>query len=94
MAGTADSRTSHRQTGADDTPAQRQVLVAYAARPCGLSLTLAELGTGAGTEAGDPGLAMLRIGEGCVTLEIPSGDGRPSLLAWDPAEVDWAALVA
>ncbi len=35
---------------------------------------------------------VLRIGDGCITLELPTVDGRVSRLAWDPAEVDLADL--
>ncbi len=35
---------------------------------------------------------VLRIGEGCITLELPAVDGRISRLAWDPDEVDLADM--
>lgn len=35
---------------------------------------------------------VLRIGDGCITLELPTVDGRVSRLAWDPDEVDLADL--
>lgn len=36
---------------------------------------------------------VLRV-DAVITLEIPMIDGRPAVLAWDPAEVDWDALSA
>ncbi len=32
---------------------------------------------------------LLHISDACITLELPAPDGRPSVLAWDPCEVDW-----
>ncbi len=49
-------------------------------------------GEGTGNQYRSDGL--LRIGDSCVTLELPTIDGRTSILAWDPAEVTWESMVA
>lgn len=37
---------------------------------------------------------VLRVSAAVITLELPMADGSTSVLAWDPAEVDWDSLVA
>lgn len=72
----------------------RQVRVSYG--PEGRGLTLAPAIEGPvpseveSTTAPDPVNGVLRIGDGCVTLELPMPDGATSVLAWDPAEVGLA----
>lgn len=62
----------------------KRVHVSYGAEGTGLALALSET-----AEDGD---GVLRITDACITLEIPTTDGVPSVLAWDPAEVSWDAV--
>lgn len=68
------------------TLGSRSVRVSYVRTGFGLALSLD------GEADGQPG--VLNVGEGCITLEMPVVDGRPAVLAWDPAEVDWDSMVA
>jgi len=73
----------------------RRVRVSYVPKGFGLALVVdtgAEDGEDPSDGAGEQGL--LRVGEACVTLEIPRPDGRPSVLSWDPAEVGWDPVIA
>lgn len=43
----------------------------------------------------DGGDGLLTVGDtGVTTLELRKGDGWPSVLVWDAAEVDWESLRA
>ncbi len=68
-------------TGGAET---KRVRVSYRSEGAGLALSLAD--------SVDVTDGVLRITDACVTLEIPTTDGRPSMLAWDPAEVSWDAV--
>jgi hypothetical protein len=47
---------------------------------------------GPGLDGGD---GVLTVGDtGVTTLELRRGDGSPSILVWDAAEVDWDSLRA
>ncbi len=77
----------------------KKVRVSYVPTGHGLALTIADVEerTVDGVVAGDGGDGedgVLRVTDACVTLEFPMSDGRTSMLAWDPAEVDWNELVA
>lgn len=81
----------------------KKVRVSYVPTGHGLALTIAEVrrrpryrrskshDLAASPEATD---GVLRVTDACVTLELPMVDGRTPVLAWDPAEVDWEAMVA
>lgn len=79
----------------------RKVRVSYEPRGFGVALALSDTGEhlNDGAEAhpeeqsaGPDQDGVLRIGDACVTLELPTSDGRVSMLAWDPAEVPWASI--
>ena len=62
----------------------KRVHVSYSADDAGLELAL--------SESAEDGDGVLHITDACITLEIPTIDGVPSVLAWDPAEVSWDAV--
>jgi hypothetical protein len=65
----------------------KRVRVSYESTGHGLALMIAGPDTAATDDRYQDG--VLRISDACVTLELPAADGRASVLAWDPAEVDW-----
>lgn len=62
--------------------------VSYVPRGFGLALVIDE-SEDHGTDEVD---GVLRVSDAVVTLEMPTVDGRPAVLAWDPAEVNWDAV--
>ncbi len=92
---------------AGQSSAEQHVRVGYQFRDFGLALVI---GRSAADRSGDghrccdevtpcprnlmeASDAVLRVG-GTVRLEFETADGRPTVLAWDPAEVNWSALAA
>jgi hypothetical protein len=67
----------------------KRVHVSYGAEGAGLALALSD---SALSDSATDGEGVLRISDACITLEIPTTDGVPSVLAWDPAEVSWDAV--
>lgn len=77
----------------------RKVRVSYVPSGFGLALTITESPDLADDAAldrppADGSEGVLRVSDACVTLELPMADGRRPMLAWDPAEFNWEALVS
>ena len=77
-------------------PAERRVRVSYVPSGHGLALVIDDAAEHTDTEQTDTGQTdgVLRVSDAVITLEIPTADGRPAVLAWDPAEVTWDAVAA
>lgn len=68
----------------------KRVRVSYQPTGHGLALMItAPDAVGADGSGADYQDGLLHITDACVTLELPAIDGRGSVLAWDPSEVDW-----
>jgi hypothetical protein len=60
--------------------------------PWALAYGAGDLNPGPDLDGGD---GVLTVGDtGVTTLELRRGDGSPSILVWDAAEVDWDSLRA
>ncbi len=84
LEGRRGASASHSPTDA------RHVRVNVEPKGFGLALTIDE---DAAESNGDTD-GILHVSNACVTLELLGPKGRRSVLAWDPAEVEWSSLQA